>query len=169
MNWISNVDTCIDEADALSKLEKQINNVLFPKSIEIHLDKNNMKYCEYAQVYYVDIVLSHNNTGDIISNISSPDDFNNYMRILIDDTMVTNIDYVFMIACPLSEIKFRFFLNHAEISCEFDKIVTMDCIILTTENKAKLNLGAFETPYFYYKDGKCFPRNINIMYVNNII
>lgn len=150
----------------LKKLETQINNVMYPKSIEIELNKNDMKYCEYAQVYYIDIVLSHKNTGDIIINIKSADDVDNYMRILIDGTIVSDIDYIFMIACPLSEIKFRFFLNSGEISCKSGKQVTMDCIILTTENKAKLNLGAFETPYFYYKDSKCFPRNINITYVN---
>lgn len=167
MNWISNVEKCIDEADAIKLLETEKKNVMYSQSIDMSLSSNDMKWCESTCLYYIEMLFPYVNTVDIITNIRSDDDYNNFMRILIDGEIVNDIDSLFTIACPSSEIKCRFYLNNGKKSGDSHKTICMDCIILSTENKAKLNLNSLDTPYFYYRDGKCIPRNISIMYFSN--
>lgn len=160
MNWISNVEKCNDEKDAIQKLEEQKNNVMYSKYVEFEVDKNNL-ICGEDKVFYFDVLFPII-TSDIISNIRS----DNYMDVIIDGQIVTDIDFILIVISPMSEFKCRFYKYDEE--CTAVCTIYMDCIILTNENKKNLNTNSIiETSCFYYKDGKCFPRNIKIMYFCN--
>lgn len=153
-HWISNVKICSNDKNAMETMISLNSNTLFPKILEFKVDGNmNTTYYDFSII----------TNADIISNFRKVDNLYTRFDIIIDDVVVSDIDFIITAVCYYSKIKCRFYVDENHENNTVFRL-SMDCIYLTSTNRKDIRNGPIDTINFHYNNGFCVPRNVKMLY-----
>lgn len=157
--WVSNVKFCTDFESAIGKANDSNTFCTATQEFQVNehtiieTDKDTLEsYCDFEIKRSADIIMNFKKVG------------NNYNRveILIEDKVVSDIDFIIHVACLYTPIKCRFYFNDKN-QTDVMKL-SIDCVFLSLMERKKMVVGPIETKHCFYNNGYCIPRNIQIMY-----
>lgn len=159
--WVSNVKICENDDSALATMILSNSNTLFTKTLEFQVNSNTIIHKNGNNTLYCDFLMT--TTTDIISNFKKLDDNYTGFDILIDNVIVSNVDFIINAMCYYSQIKCRFYLDN-DYNHNTTFKLGMDCVYLNHTNRNDIRSGPVDTMNFHYENGFCIPRNIKMLY-----